>query len=205
MLTSPRTSMPRWLLLYFPLHYPLFTLDIVCSFSQSNQLDFLNLCSFSVPLFWTLSLCSPSFPKCPKLANLFPTWAVCSRKPASPLFPAGLSCRSLQRRTWDNRLKLLTQVTVLIHCNLLLSWAAWCGLCLCRWLALPRCATQYFPQTGSSLSRLFSIQVLPCSKYSWSPFWVSIICIISILSSVNEKKQAKPSPCGAPFDVSFYF
>lgn len=41
--------MPRWLLLFFPLHYPLFTLDIIWSFSQSNQLDLLNLfilCSF---------------------------------------------------------------------------------------------------------------------------------------------------------------
>lgn len=66
-------------------------------------------------------------------------------------------------------------------------------MCLCRWLALPRCATQYFPQTGSGLSRLFCIQGLPCAKYSCSPFWVSIIRIISIPSSVNEKNKLNPA------------
>lgn len=69
---------------------------------------------------------------------------------------------------------------------------------LCRWLALPRCTTQYFLQTNntlaSSLSRLVCIQGLPWSKYSCSPFWVSIICIISIPSSVNENTKPRTAP-----------
>lgn len=93
---------------------------------------------------------------------------------------------------------LLTHVQMLIHCNLQLYQAVWSPLYIyaddqpCPGV-LPS-ASEMNNILASSLSRLFYIQGLPCSKYTWSPFWVSIVCIISILSSVNENIKPRAAP-----------
>lgn len=64
---------------------------------------------------------------------------------------------------------------------------------------------------ASSLSRQFCIQGLTCSKYSCSPFWVFIVCIISISSSVKENTKPRTAPvaphlmCPSIFSLSVGF
>lgn len=174
--------MPRWLLLCFVLHYLPFTLDIICSFNPtiwifeiSDHSKFLSpgVC----PFVHHSSPCSPDWQVC--------YWAwieLCeSDRQLHMYFQPMLACIFPQRRTWNNRLKLLIHVHRLIHCNLLLFRTAWStlGICADDYL-LSRCTIQHFHQTNnklaSSLSKLLCIQGLPCSKYPCSPFWFSIIC-----------------------------